>query len=29
MAIVLFLVSAVFTIILVRRMRATGVGEEE
>lgn len=29
MAIVLFLVSAIFTIILVRRMRASGVGEEE
>jgi multiple sugar transport system permease protein len=29
MATVLFLVSAVFTIVLVRRMRATGVGEEE
>jgi multiple sugar transport system permease protein len=29
MATVLFVVSAVFTIVLVRRMRATGVGEEE
>nr|WP_246223748.1 sugar ABC transporter permease [Pseudarthrobacter psychrotolerans] len=29
MAIVLFVISAVFTIILVRRMRSAGIGEEE
>lgn len=29
MAIVLFVVSAIFTIILVRRMRSAGIGEEE
>ncbi len=29
MAIVLFVVSAVFTVILVRRMRSAGIGEEE
>jgi len=28
MAIALFLVSAIFTIILVRRMRSAGIGEE-
>jgi hypothetical protein len=29
MAIVLFLVSGVFTVVLVNRMRSAGIGEEE